>query len=62
MIQILCDLCGEPIKGELCRHYKIKEVKPLWEGFSSWEFITAHDECVKAVAAAARERRVNGET
>ena len=57
MIQILCDLCGEPIKGEQRRHFKIKEFKPRFDDiFNGWEYIVAHDECVKAVAAAARER------
>lgn len=56
MIQILCDLCGEPIKAEPRRLFKIKELKSSWELFGGWEYIIAHDECVKAVAAAARER------
>lgn len=57
MYQLICDLCGEPIKGER-RLLKIKEFK----GVSfQWEKIDAHDECVKAVAAAARERKENGE-
>lgn len=54
MIQYLCDLCGKPIDSQ-GRLVKIKERKTLWWE-SYWEELLVHDECVKAVAAAARER------
>lgn len=57
MYQLICDLCGEPIK-EKHRELKIKEFKYLP---FQWQEIDAHDECVKAVAAAARERAENEE-
>lgn len=60
MIQYLCDLCGEPIGSKEGRLFKIKECKQLWWE-SYWEELLAHDECVKAVAAAARERAKNEE-
>ena len=57
MYQLICDLCGEPIK-EKRRQLKIKEFKDIP---FKWQEIDAHDECVKAVAAEARERKENGE-
>lgn len=57
MIQYLCDLCGEPIKSE-GRLFKIKELKSSWH-VGYWIELLAHDECVKAVAEAARERSEN---
>ncbi len=57
MYQLICDLCGEPIKEkEKRRELKIKEFKVIP---FQWQEIDAHDECVKAVAAAARERNEN---
>lgn len=57
MIQYLCDLCGKPIESG-GRLFKIKELKSPWH-VGCWVELLAHDECVKAVAAAARERNEN---
>lgn len=51
MIQYLCDLCGKPIKSE-GRLFKIKEFKSSWHE-RYWINLLAHDECVKAIVAAA---------
>ena len=60
MIQYLCDLCGKPIKSE-GRLFKIKELKSNWHE-RYWVELFAHDKCVKAIVAAARERSEDGET
>ncbi len=54
MIQYLCDLCGKPIKYD-GRLFKIKELKSSWHE-RYWMELLVHDECVKAIVAAARER------
>ena len=56
MYKLFCDLCGEPItSAEKHGEYKIKK---RWDSFweSGWVRIDAHEECVAAIAAAARER------
>lgn len=56
MYKLICDLCGEPIESpEKHSEFKIKKRWYSWWE-SGWDRIDAHDECVKAVAAAARER------
>lgn len=47
MYQLICDLCGEPIKY-VGRMFKIKELKsfgPEWH----WVKLDAHNECVKKI-------------
>lgn len=57
MYKLICDLCGEPItKDEEHGEYKIKKRWYSWWE-TGWAKIDAHEECVAAIAAAARERR-----
>ena len=52
--QVLCDLCGKPIERG-GREFEIKECKGLFDGFF-WVKLDAHDECVKMLVQAKRER------
>ena len=55
MTKTYCDLCCEEIKtGEKLRFFKIKEYGLFHQ--LTWQKIDAHDECVKAIAAVAREK------
>lgn len=55
--RLYCDLCGKDIdNGEESRHFKVKEKKALFHDVW-WEKIEAHDECVRAVINAVRERK-----
>ena len=50
MYQLICDLCGEPIKYAE-RSFKIREQKssrPEWH----WVKLDAHDECVRKILSA----------
>lgn len=52
----VCDLCGKPITDiRTTCHYKVKR---RWFGFppdSGWDYITAHDSCVKKLLDAVDE-------
>lgn len=60
MTQTLCDICGKPIVRH-GRTFMIKECKGLFDGFF-WQTLDAHDECVKMLVQAKRERRADGLT
>lgn len=51
----ICDLCGKPIQGEPQKNYKIKERWSSWWE-SGWVPIDAHEECVKKLFDAARNK------
>lgn len=55
MTQVLCDICGKPIERE-GREFKIKERIWHWD-FFYWDHLDAHDECVKMLVQAKRERK-----
>lgn len=54
MIIACCDLCGKPI-NETGRHFKVKERKFSWHE-SWWEYIDVHDDCVKELLKAIKQK------
>ena len=62
MIELVCDICGEPIgrnaipRGREWRRLRVQERRCVFDMWG-WAELDCHRECAEAIAAAARERK-----